>query len=95
MSDTLPSSQRPIVSQCRKVSRRFAVYCTAMAQMLREQKEDGKGLSEMSAWEGEEGVTLIGLIYREKYKAQGIMLNLCPWCGESLRWWPDKEKVDG
>lgn len=34
---------------------------------------------------------LIGVRYCETPKDKGIMLNFCPWCGESLQWWGEGE----
>jgi len=98
MSDTLPSSQRPVIEKCKQVTKTYAVYCTAMKQALSAQNPHGKGLSEFVVWEEldtpKPSTKLIGLLYRETSKAPGIMLNLCPWCGESLKWWPDQDKKD-
>jgi hypothetical protein len=40
----------------------------------------------------EEAASIIGVVYREKAGAKGIMLNYCPFCGEDLRQFREKQK---
>jgi hypothetical protein len=35
-----------------------------------------------------------GAMYKTNAKDRGLMLNFCPFCGESLRWWENKESTD-
>lgn len=37
-----------------------------------------------------EGGMLIGIGYRKKDADYPLMLNFCPWCGESLQWWSER-----
>jgi hypothetical protein len=77
------------LGKCRRLGRRFATYCAGMKEALKWQTEEGKGLSELHGFvEGASDVQLLGVAYRNKARAEGAVLNVCPWCGESLRWWP-------
>lgn len=77
------------LGKCRRLGRRFASYCAGMKEGLKGQTEAGKGLSELHGFvEGASDVQLLGVAYRNKARVPGALLNVCPWCGESLRWWP-------
>jgi hypothetical protein len=75
--------------RCRKAGRRFAVYCEPMSSAIAAQTDNGKGLAECAGFvEGVEGAALLGVVYRPRANTAGFLLNACPWCGESLQWWP-------
>jgi hypothetical protein len=77
------------LGKCRRLGRRFATYCAGMKEALKEQTEEGKGLSELHGFvEGASDVHLLGVAYRNKARVPGALLNVCPWCRESLCWWP-------
>jgi hypothetical protein len=83
--------------KCRRVGRRLAFYCGGMTMALKGQTEEGKGLAEMHSFvDGVPDVQLVGIVYRPKSRAAGVVLNVCPWCSESLRWWPEaKQATEG
>lgn len=66
-------------------------WCEGMALALHgvPQNGTGKGLSASRGWVGEPLGTdppkLIGVTYHTKARDPGIILNLCPWCGERIR----------
>jgi hypothetical protein len=35
---------------------------------------------------------LHGVLYRSRARAEGVTLNLCPWCGEDIRFWMSPEE---
>ncbi len=63
-------------------------WCAGMRIALEGSHENstGKGLSVTRGFLGEEKtLRLIGVTYRSSSKHEGIVLNLCPWCGRSIR----------
>lgn len=49
---------------------------------------EGKGLSVCMGWPADVSSgppQYIGIVYRPKARAQGILLNACPWCGARVR----------
>jgi hypothetical protein len=70
----------------------FGAWCDPMRKSLNPSDSAGKGLSMMIGWPNDApGVKaqLLGVVYRPKANAQGFVLNSCPWCGASLKFWPE------
>lgn len=69
-------------------------WCAGMRIALEGSHENstGKGLSVTRGFLGEEKTPrLIGVTYRSSSKHEGIVLNLCPWCGRSIRFWTNRD----
>jgi len=78
------------LGRCRKAGQRFGVYCSAMSQAMAVQTENGKGISECVGFvDGVDGAALLGVVYRTSAHRTGMLFNACPWCNESLKWWPE------
>jgi len=79
------------------MGRLFAVWCEGMKLTLGPSPEtdrETKGLGVSVGWLGDEKQPrLIGIVYRPKARAQGIVLNHCPWCGASLRFDIDEREA--
>jgi hypothetical protein len=63
------------------------LWCTGMSAALRpvDENHEGKGLSVSRGWVGdEEKPRVIGVVYRPTARAQGFLLNVCPWCEAPL-----------
>jgi hypothetical protein len=85
-----PQPEPTVTAKCRKVGQRFGSYCTGMREALKGQTQEGKGLAEMVGFvDGVDGARLLGIVYRVKAKTSGLILNVCPWCGETVKWWPE------
>jgi hypothetical protein len=55
--------------------------------------KEGKGLSTVVGWTDDmpkdARPRLLGITYRPKSRAPGFLLNMCPWCGAPLKFWPE------
>jgi len=50
-----------------------------------------KGLQHVHLTNMKTGVSrYAGIIYRKHATDKGTMLNFCPWCGESIKFWEEK-----
>jgi len=89
---SVPAAPSPVglpERKCHRAGGRFASYCQGMTEALKGQTEQGKGLGELHGFvDGAPDVLLLGVTYRPKARTAGLLLNVCPWCGESLQWWP-------
>jgi len=68
-------------------------WCEAMGQALRRTapNSEAKGLSIVYGWPAKAttgSATRLGVVYRERARAPGMMLNVCPWCAAEIHWWP-------
>lgn len=63
------------------------LYCTAMDRSLAPTEAHVKGLSVLSTWNlsGKPTRSWTFVVYRTSPRDRGVALNLCPWCGVSLR----------
>ncbi len=62
-------------------------WCEGMRLALTGTPEnhDGKGLSVSRGWLGdEEKPRFLGVTYKPRPRAQGLVLNHCPWCGQRI-----------
>lgn len=62
--------------------------CPAMAKYCQPSGSHRKGLEWTHTFNTKtHELSLIGVVYRETAKSDGIMLNRCPWCGERVDYW--------
>ena len=72
-----------------------SLFCESLSDRLNESNARGKGLSTYETFDMERDVyTMQGVVYKTSQKDKGLMLNHCPWCGESLKWWSVEPKVE-
>ena len=65
-------------------------YCSALYARTNEPGFSGKGLITIKQLSEDKKEKILGVIYKSDKADKGLMLNNCPWCGESLKWWEDK-----
>ena len=78
-------SDRP---RCERPTGMLHRFCAGMQLALQgtTPNGEGKGLHIASGWLGdEERARILGIHYRPKARAEAIVLNFCPWCGERIR----------
>lgn len=71
------------VKKCNKESG----FCEIMQDRVESSGTSGKGLKTLTVMNGKTGkMSVDGIFYKTSAKDNGLMLNNCPWCGESLEW---------
>ena len=62
--------------------------CPAMVRNINHDSRRGlTGVTTVNLKTGETRDIGIRYCLTAKSKDKGVMLNFCPWCGESLQWW--------
>lgn len=64
----------------------FIDFCTGMDRCLEPQANTkSKGLVQLNLYNFKTGKErCLGVVYQKSRKDRGLMLNLCPWCGENI-----------
>ena len=75
-------------AKCKLKEDGFFEWCTALDRMLHPEANAWvKGLVQVNLFNFNTGKeSCLGVVYRDSHlkKAQKIMLNKCPWCGEDI-----------
>lgn len=63
------------------------VPCTWLERHLEDHGGSAKGMYVFEVVNGKtHGTRVVGIAYRLKRGTRPMMLNFCPWCGESIDW---------
>ena len=79
----------------KKCSKEYG-FCETLSARVREAGSNSKGFVAMqtlnlSSKVGSPQIKTIGVMYKTSKSDRGLMLNECPWCGEKIDWFRDKE----
>ncbi len=84
--EPIPPVPWALVKKCTRMQ-----WCSGMHMALSgvPENSEAKGLSVSRGWLGDQAADerpkLIGVTYHAKARGQGLVLNFCPWCGNSIR----------
>lgn len=60
-------------------------FCHAMGKYCQPANAHTKGMVALQLCNLQTGqIRIAGVVYKEKPSSSGILLNSCPWCGESI-----------
>lgn len=60
-------------------------FCEAMSKYCQGVNEYAKGLVALQLCDLTTGtIRIAGVVYKEKPSSKGILLNVCPWCGQNI-----------
>jgi hypothetical protein len=77
---------------CEKISDEEWRFCKSMDRAAQLINDHRKGLVPIEVTHVETLKTrMIGIAYKTGPHDKGVMLNQCPWCGASLKWWEASE----
>jgi hypothetical protein len=61
-------------------------WCRRLRKRLQEANSRKKGLAPLVVSSGDRDDKIIGVTYKTDPHDRGMMLNVCPWCGEPILW---------